>query len=61
MHGAALLTPRPLSFALDLMAGFSVFFSDAQRCIILPVWVMDPDHDIALVRSKSRGLRVPAS
>jgi hypothetical protein len=32
------------------MAGFSVFFCDAQRCSIQPVRAMDPDHAIAQVR-----------
>ena len=45
------------SFALDLMAGFSVFFCDAQRCSILPVRAMDPDHAIAQVRSATPDLR----
>ncbi|MBD1194434.1 hypothetical protein [Vulcanococcus sp. Clear-D1] len=56
-HRVALLTPRPPSFALDLMAGFSVFFCDAQRCSIQPVRAMDPDHAIAQVRSATPDLR----
>jgi hypothetical protein len=45
------------TFALDLMAGFSVFFCDAQRCSIQPVRAMDPDHAIAQVRSATPDLR----
>ena len=56
-HRVALLTPRPPSFALDLMAGFSVFFCDAQRCSIQPVRAMDPDHAIAQVRTQVPDLR----
>ena len=39
------------------MAGFSVFFCDAQRCSIQPVRAMDPEHAIAQVRSATPGLR----
>jgi hypothetical protein len=39
------------------MAGFSVFFCDAQRCSIQPVRAMDPDHAIAQVRSAIPDLR----
>ncbi len=45
------------TFALDLMAGFSVFFCDSQRCSIQPVRAMDPDHAIAQVRSATPDLR----
>ena len=56
-HRAALLTPRPpLSLGL-WMAGFSVFFCDAQRCSIQPVRAMDPDHAIAQVRGAVPDLR----
>jgi hypothetical protein len=44
-------------FALDRMAGFSVFFCDSQRCSIQPVRAMDPDHAIALVRGSVPDLR----
>ena len=39
------------------MAGFSVFFCDAQRCSIQPVRAMDPEHAIAQVRGATPGLR----
>lgn len=45
------------TFALDLMAGFSVFFCDSQRCSIQPVRAMDRDHAIAQVRSATPDLR----
>jgi hypothetical protein len=57
LHWAALLTPRPPSLVLDLMAGFSVFFCDSQRCTIQPVRAMDPDHAIAQILSTTPNLR----
>ncbi|MGA0769537.1 MAG: hypothetical protein ACO3QB_13645, partial [bacterium] len=39
------------------MAGFSVFFCDAQHCSIQPVRAMDSDHAIAQVRGVVPDLR----